>query len=101
MSASALRRLVNEAWASGDRSVAFERVDGRAVYPVEAVRAVVRRKALAPLAHVDVDPSALAFIERASNVASVTARRAVQRERRKREGRAAKRSRARTTGREA
>lgn len=87
---SGLRRLVDAAWASGDGSVAFERVEGRVLYPVDAVRAVVRRKALAPLAHVEVDESARDAMKHGVELASARATREAQRERRKREGQAAK-----------
>ena len=97
MSVHALRRQLATVWASGDRSIAYQTIDGVALYPVTAVRRAIedaqRAATAATLAEIDVDASAAPILEAAAKSTARADASSRRREQRRDDGRNAKANR--------
>ena len=97
ISAHALRRQLATVWASGERSIAYQVLDGVALYPVAAVRRAIedmqRAATAATLAEIDVDASAVPILEAAAKSTARADASSRRREQRQNDGRNAKANR--------
>jgi lambda repressor-like predicted transcriptional regulator len=94
LSTNSARKLLKRMWTSGEREIAFTLGPaGEALYPVDAVKAAVRRRSLAELREVEVTDDGAASVAAAAAKSAQFDAYMAQRERRKLEGANAKTNR--------